>query len=535
MSPAIRCGPYELVARGQDSLIEAEDGTIQVYAEDAYLVRLAADADPGVLGRTLSVPRGGSEGQLRFRNFVGRTELGGRPLDVRSKRLDSTGVERMLDEVSGWFTSLPFAPGGPVGAGYRPRHSSAPRVLYHAFALLRDAFRRVGIRDLRADLERLLAQPHESLSPDEPRLVPLGAASRVDAETVDAILGAPEVLRQVDRSSSPATTSVVRQMRGMLPETVRVRPFRHTTDNPENRFIAGAIDAMIDLLRQFERLARAQRNPARATNASEAAAIVDLLGRCRAHHLFDGLRPTTEVPAQSAVLRSRPGYRDLFALHNDLQARMHATQPHDAEPLLESRDAATIYEFWCYVRVVRSLEGILGPPLEQDRFRTDGLQAKLPWRYGVRWAGVDVSYNATFSPPGVAGDGSELRSYSLRMRPDIVLRCADGRLYVFDAKLKNRPLREATRSTAGRGDGGAAANGFKPEDLHKMHAYRDALSVESAWVLYPGTATAAETFPAPADAEEDRAGFRGVGAIPLRPGGRGDGGLGDILKAMVAG
>jgi predicted component of viral defense system (DUF524 family) len=498
-----------------------------------------------VLGRALTVPTGGREGRLRFGNFVGRAELGGRRLDVRSARLGPGGVEGMLDEVSGWFASLPFAADGPVGAAYEVRRAATPRVLYHAFALLRDAFRRLGPHDLRGSVERVLAHPHESLSLDQPRPVPVGAADRIDSEVIDAILASPELMREVDPTSRLAASPAVRRMRGMLPETVRVRPFLHSTDNPENRFVAGALDEMIDLLRRFERLARAQHSAAKAANAGEAAEIADFLRRARRHPVFDHLRPTGQVPAQSAVLRSRPGYHDLFALHGDLQARMHATRPHDAEPLLESRDAATIYEFWCFVRVVRALEVILGPPLRRDRFAADGFQAKLSWGYAVSWAGVEALYNVSFPGPRVAATETDLRSYSLRLRPDVLLRLADGRLEVFDAKLKVRGLDLALDADEDEGSAGASSDTFKPEDLHKMHAYRDALSVDSAWILYPGLGTAPERFSAPAPAGTaaptndaatgaDATAFRGVGAIPLRPGAGDDGGLTEVLKEMIA-
>lgn len=530
---SIRCGAYELVAQREGSLATAEDGTVRLFAEHTYLVRIDERADGAVLGRALTVPTGGREGWLRFGNYIGQAELGGRRLDVRSARLGPGGVEGMLDEVSSWFASLPFAGEGPVGAAYEMRRAATPRVLYHAFALLRDASRRLGPHDLRGSVERVLAHPHESLSLDQPRPVPVGAADRIDSEVIDSILAAPELMREVDPGSRLAASPAVRRMRGMLPETVRVRPFLHSTDNPENRFVAGALDEMIDLLARFERLARAQRSVAKAANAGEAAEIADFLRRARRHHVFDLLRPTGQVPAQSAVLRSRPGYRDLFALHGDLQARMHATRPHDAEPLLESRDAAMIYEFWCFVRVVRALEDILGPPLRRDRFDADGFQAKLSWGYSVNWPGLKALYNVSFPGPRVASPDADLRSYSLRLRPDVLLRFADGRLEVFDAKLKIQGLDIALNADDEEGAGGAASDTFKPEDIHKMHAYRDALSVSSAWILYPGLTKSTERFPAPDDRGSKSSCFRGVGAIPLRPGRADDGGLSDVLEAMI--
>lgn len=527
-----RCGPYELVAQREGSMSVAADGTVRLFAEHSYLVRIDGDAERNVLRGALSILRGGGEGEMRFGNFVGRANLGGRRLDIRSTRLDAGAAERMLDEVSGWFASLPFAATSPADAAYATRRERTPRVLYHSFALLRDAFRRLGPHDLRGALERILAGPHESLALDEPKLVPVGSASRIDPETLVGIPSAPELLREVEPNSRLAATPAVRRMRGMLPDLVRVRPFLHTTDNPENRFVAGAIDAMVDLLLRFERLAREQNAPGMAVNATEATEIADFLRRCRRHRVLDELHATAEIPLNSAALRSKPGYRELLTVHGDLQARMHATNPHDAERLLESRDAASIYEYWCYIRVVKTLEAILGSPVKRDRYETGNFAAELRWGYAVTWPEVVALYNATFSRPDAAGHRPGFTSYSLPMRPDIALRTSDGQLNVFDAKLKHRFL--GTTEAEDEGSGTADGDSFKPEDLHKMHAYRDALQAESTWVLFPGTKDAPHRFPAPQEPDEaEPSRFRGVGAIALRPGASHDGGLQAALASIV--
>lgn len=535
MSPAVKkahCGSYELVAQHENSMFAAEDGSLRLYAEHPYLVRLGPDADGSALRGALSIPEGGSEGRLRFGNFIGRAELGGRRLDVRSKRLDSAAAEGMLDDVSGWFSSLPFGAASPVKAAYSSKRDQSPRVLYHGFALLRDAFRRLGPHDLRAALERILVRPYESLAADEPRLVPVGAASRIDPETLAAIPSAPELLRRVDPDSALAATPAVRRMNGLLPELVRTRPFLHSTDNPENRFVAGTIDAMVDLLRRFERLTREAGGPARATNAREAGEISDFLRRCRRHRVLDQLRGTPEIPRHSAALRSKPGYRDLLRLHDALQARSHTSTPHDAERLLESRDAADIYELWCYVKVVATLERLLGPPHARDRFEATAFQAELRWGYSVSWPEVTALYNATFSRADARGHKAGFRSYSLRLRPDIVLRSGDGRLNLLDAKMKRHFL-GAIDADDEEADG-AAGDTFKPDDLHKMHAYRDALSADSVWVLYPGTRPSPDRFTAPeGPMETEPPRFRGVGAIALKPGANHDGGLAQALVGLI--
>lgn len=525
--PRARCGRCEIVAQREGSLAVAADGSIELWAERAYLVIPDAGTEPPVLRGALSFPLGGREGQLRFGNFIGRAELGGRQLNVLSERLGEGASEGMLDEVSAWFSSLPFASAGPVAGAYSSARRQGPHVKYHTFALLRDSFRGIGPHDLREALERVLASPHESLRADAPRLVPIGSASRIDADTLDSIVTSPALLGRVASDSPLASTAVARRLGGVLPERVSVRPYLHSTDNAENRFVAGLVDTMLDALTRFERLAAAQRTPAGEVNVRETREIARFLARCRRHRVLAELEPLHEVPLRSVALRSRPGYRDFLRLYYDLLGRLQVAEPNEAQRLLETRDSAEIYEHWCYVQVVGALERLLGPPVTQGRFEASDHQANLRRGYRTGWPRVEAIYNESFSRSGPDGYRPGRDSYSLRMRPDIVLRSASGRLDLFDAKLKRRFA--GVHEGDERGDGEAV---FKPEDLHKMHAYRDALSADSVWVLYPGDNLAGDRFPAPRPASS-ASGFQGVGAIALKPGAAQDGGLEALLAELI--
>jgi predicted component of viral defense system (DUF524 family) len=530
---SVSCGLYELVAQRPGSLEVLQDGSAVVTAEDSYLVKLSPDADPNVLRDALNIPNKGAEGELRFGNFVGQASLGGRQLIVHSKRVSADAVERMLEEVSDQLSALPFTARAPTGTAYARGREPGPEILYHSFALLRDAMRNRGPHDLTGAIEQVLARPHERLEPDEPRLVPIGAASRVDAETLDSILNSPELLQPVAAGSRLAETPVARSMGGRLPERIRERPFLHTTDTPENRFIAGAIETMIDVLRRFQRLASAEARPSAAANVTDAEEAIAFLNRRRHHRALDGVRPSTRLPAHSSVLRARPGYRELSRLYSDLLGRSQVAEPHDVQRLLESRNAADIYEYWCYFQVVQSLEVLLGEPARRDRFAASHLEAKFTWGYVTEWPEVTALYNDSF-PRRAAGASNRAghTSYSLTLRPDITLRSPDGRVSLLDAKLKKR-FRQAVEGAAAGGS--ASVDTFKPEDLHKMHAYRDALAADSAWVLYPGSDTNPARYSVEAGDDRGPAAprFRGVGAVALRPGADHDGGLRRLLAELL--
>jgi uncharacterized protein len=529
------CGPYEIVAQRDASLLERPDRVIELVAEHRYLVRLGDDADTLVLKGALTVLHGATEGVLHFGNFVGETSLGGRTLIVRSSRLTATAVQRMLDEVAEQLASLPFAAATPTSAPYSRERTMAPDALYHAYAFLRDSMEARGRHDVRGAVERILARPHESLEVQAAALIPLGQASRIDGTTLSAIQSEPELLSRVDDGTPLARHPLARRLRGRMPELIRTRPLGHTKNNRENRFVVTALEAMIDIARRFERFARDSKRPSSTINALEAEAIASHIARWRRHPALESLAPSPLLPLHSTVLRGRAGYRELLRFYSELIARTRVTKPHDLQTLLELRDAAQIYECWCYFRVVAAVsEVIQGAPV-LDRFAVNVLGTGMPYRYRAEWGDVEAVYNMTYSRPsqGLAELGRD--SYSVRLRPDITVRTADGRLHLFDAKLKvdfGSAVESDDADDAERGPGT-----FKREDLYKMHAYRDALGADSVWVLYPGYELSAARYRVPwiaADTTPDGA-FQGVGAIALRPGAEHDGGLGERIAKIVGG
>jgi len=293
---------------------------------------------------------------------------------------------------------------------------------------------------------------------------------------------------------------LTRALKGTMPELVKTRQSRPSSDNAVNRFVVGALTTMIDLLRRFERLAAVDGGVAAAANATEAGELADALERFQRQGALARLTPSFEPPLGSTVLRGQPGYRQLLAVYTELLDHASRAEPGDAEALLELRDAATIYEYWSFFRIAAALAANVGPPQEAERFVVETMSSRVPYGYTLRWPEATLSYNRTFSPSPEAGSWPGSTSYSLSLRPDVSLCLSSGALHVFDPKLKLK----------GQG-------GFKSEDLHKMHAYRDALGADSAWVVYPGAAADEKRFAIPSD-EEEGGGFRGVGALPLRPG-----------------
>ena len=191
------------------------------------------------------------------------------------------------------------------------------------------------------------------------------------------------------------------------------------------------------------------------------------------------------------------------------------------------RNIATLYEYWCFLVLVRCLSDICGEPANGSLFTPSptglslvlhqGSKSLMSWvhQQDGRRVAVDLWFNQTFSRADA--DGVEIGSWASSIRPDASLRIRplSGRprealdpymdTWVhFDAKfrldLKTSNVTDADpRSTA------------KRTDLLKMHAYRDLIRRSAgAYVLYPG-------FGSPQRRTEFHEILPGIGAFPLRP------------------
>jgi len=501
---AASCGPYEILAPSADTLFERDDGTVEVQAERSYVVRFGQDASRKALARALSVRMGANEGTLRFKNFVGISQLGPRRLHVCSDRLDEGAVAGMLDDVCHQLASLPFYVDTPTGVGYSRIPNPGPEVLYHSFAFLRDCLRTGQPHDLSAALQHVLAGPYLSLQRDDPARIPLVAVGELDAEALISAQTEPDLLEAVSDGSPLSSHPLATSFGGAMPSHLRTRRARHSADNKVNRFVVGALETMIDWLRRFERLVQAEKHVASALLAREAAEMAADLERSRRHPALQGLSPVFDPPLQSTVLRGRAGYRNLLATYTQLLQHASRAEPHAAQPLLELRDAAAIYELWCFFQIAEAISTINGIPDEVDSFAVEPMHSRVPRGYSLRWKDASLVYNQTFGPAGADGEWPGTTSYSRQMRPDVALRSPSSGLHLFDAKLKLKPAK------------GEGPDAFESEDIQKMHAYRDALNANSVWVLSPGGEE--ERYPVPVGGSEQPRGFRGIGAIPLRPG-----------------
>jgi predicted component of viral defense system (DUF524 family) len=494
------CGRYTLVAQREGTLRERDDGALEIEAESAYLVR---DYDGLELSRVIVRQKGATEGLLRMGNFVGESRLGGRRLVITSTRATGPQVDRMLADLTDAMSSLPTGFAAPVGLAYDRSALTGHDVLSQAYAFVRDAMWAAGPHDLPAAVSRILARPHERLVREE-HDIPVGRVDRLDAPALLAIASRPDRLVPVPPGGRSRETALAARLHGRLPEVVHSSRAQPSADTVENRFVLSAIDAARLVVRSFDRRVRRSGHPSAPVHAIEAAGLAAQLELWLRHPALAGLEPVSLLPLHSTVLRGRPGYRELTRFYLDLIARSRLLDGDTAGRLIDARDVAAIYECWCYTQVALAVARALDMPAAAVPIREGDFAYDLI-RGGHALVGdVRVSFNRTFR--GAEGGGRN-RSYSVELRPDIVVEHPDGTLDLFDAKFKRDVILSASADDEDADQ--ETLTTYRRGDLYKMHTYRDAIGARSVWVLYPGTGEL-ESHAAP-DAG-------GVGAIPLLPG-----------------
>jgi predicted component of viral defense system (DUF524 family) len=233
---------------------------------------------------------------------------------------------------------------------------------------------------------------------------------------------------------------------------------------------------------------------------------------------LEPLREASLEPPQEPSLRllKAPGYREAYRACLFLQQGLAV----EGGPLhLGVQDLHLLYEYWCYLTLVRLVAEITGHPVPwQSLIAVERYGLQLRLRKGrahtIRFTldkgeWLEVTYNPRFGGKG----------YLVPQQPDILLTLyrADGSRvrYILDAKYRL----DATPSYQRR----YGTPGPPTDALNDLHRYRDAL--RAGRTVQP-VAQALALFPyreaTPGDFAESRLytilAEIGVGALPLLPG-----------------
>ncbi len=430
----------------------------------------------------------------------------------------------LVDQIVEHSAALPFTFTAPT---YHTVEESAeppsPLFIFHFFKNNRE--------QLQEALETILGNPHRLLSEEED-FVPLPLVTEVDADVLLSILGHPEHWARYEGQGLAVAERLKVSGVRYAPSKVWQRLKVHTFDTPENRFVKWFVR---ELAFWTEAISRGEWPWGSIANEArrEFVDVRGLLESALHDALFDEVGEMVYFPASSQVLLKRDGYRELLELYRLFNLARRPLFQRLAEAI-DSRDVATLYEYWCFFELVRRLEEMWGKArLELDFTAAEALrEGKVKARF--HGAKRELVYNEGFGR-------AKGRSYSVPLRPDFVLHENGKPTLVFDAKFRFDPRstpaeeqEDTYERDVARGD---VERIVKRADIYKMHTYRDALqTVRAAVVLFPGSEGAGEFYDRnkcekePIDLQDlIEKQWEGVGAIPLAPGNRDDHSLNDVV------
>ncbi|MBB3472743.1 DUF2357 domain-containing protein [Sphingomonas sp. BK345] len=445
---------------------------------------------------------GETEFELRLPD--GRTRRARIVTDADTRKLTRDDFDAMvrdiLEDTFALFSLSPFRRAVSRGAG-----GPVPPIA-------RLEFLRTRIGELEQVVARIRRAPRRRLRAEE-AVLPWHKARHATGTEIVRSFRSGRVLRE---NHQPPRLPV--QLRGHLPELIRVRRRTDTFDLPEHREMAACLRSWRDWLRAVSGRLSAASLPGSdgAAWAARLQALALRVERMRQEEPFAALPDAPATLTITSLFRNDPTYRDFHRLWRDMNLGIASVfGDFLAMPLSRTFE---LYELWCYLRLARAVAdrwGVEGDGVS-SLFGVDGAgltiaSSSLVLSAGGGWR---LAFQPRYAEFWTRGDGRG--SYSRPMTPDIALwRQVDGvptPLVVLDAKYRvDQGLADALTST---------------------HTYRDAIvdtkggvvnsAVAEAYLLTPHQPAAGgqfETLPMPDRlfAPDYHRAFR-FGALTLRPG-----------------
>jgi hypothetical protein len=388
----------------------------------------------------------------------------------------------------------------------------------------------------------IVYQPYKRLV-ERDNFVRISQVKAIDGSVIHDIISHPERWEKV-KTQSPFP--LAEKLKNRLPTMVLQREKYETYDVPENRFakffLQTLLNGLDDIMRAYED--QLKKNEFKEVKENFGT-LRDFLMSIQTMDVFVEAGEMRIFPANSTVLQKRDGYRELLKLYREFLLS-YCPLFKKIEEALAARDIATLYEYWCFFEIGKVLGEVInkGKPQQLNlEFSIEpdirgGLREKTSIKF--RNGEFELIYNKMF-------EASKKGSYSVPMRPDFYLEIEEQKgneeKIVFDAKFRFDEKDVEEKLNGDEGIDGEIEKARKEgnhqlvaklDDIFKMHTYKDALHLSSAFIVFPGTKKRLfedKKEENEAEKAEKSKRFRGIGYIPLVPG-RDNTDLKDVLNML---
>lgn len=501
------------------SPVQIEEGREYLYEwlgphESVFLEPAEVFLPDSISGKRGRLRAGLNTGLLQIRTQLNGVWEGGLELEVRSRKLDYLSeYQWMLRDIASWMAELVMSRFAPSGMMFTLDPGRDAATLYQRFAFLQSLLFSEGFGRAYAEITR---RPHVTWEDHEEACRP--------GQTMKA---GSHLARQVTRAGPRACCSF--GVLSSIPVELRNRRTEVTSDTTPNRFVKFALERWQSTVYEIgQRLSDQDDSAAVRRGARDVAVLLEHLDRLLTHPALSDVGRLARFPAENQVLQRRAGYRELYRSYLEFDLAAHLSwSSTESEYFAGQRDVAELYEYWAFIELARIVGAIVGQEFDLSplmKRTADGLNVLLKkgrevdlsgtvMRHGQRLH-LRLYFNKTYSPTNKGSWTRSLRpDYSLLITPEaggdpelepVVLH--------FDAKYRVNMPEEIVGEGEGEGDEHSTRRSPIPEDLLKMHTYRDAIKrTAGAYVLYPGDAKVATDF------TEYTELLPGLGAFALRP------------------
>jgi len=338
---------------------------------------------------------------FRYENALGasRIRLAGAavpdlPVEVLSHKLGGDGPDSyprlyraMVRDVTDALLTLPFDLTGAT-AHATQAHDGPPSPLFTLHLLRHHGW------TIAQALAAVGRSPHRVLA-REALVRPAALATRLDGAAVRWGLTHPDSWAVA--AEGPGWFTHTGQ--AVLPVRLLQERAEESFDTHENRFVRHfllsllqAVDAALALLER--------QGTGQSALREELAGLADQLGESLGWPWWDEVGELVHLPETSTVLQGKDGYRELWALYPEF---LLGRSPfgHGLDRAIAARDVATLYEYWCFFRLIAALAPELGLPLL--RLRVDEVGG-LDWQAEARFG--DGPWRLVFNRPAPGGRAS---------------------------------------------------------------------------------------------------------------------------------
>lgn len=444
--------------------------------------------------------------RVNFGNSIGKFDLFGKIINITSKKISIEMYEKMLMEITNAMAQLPLDFNKPTYKEAVIDDSGVDNISYHTYLLLRYIILS-DEANLEGAFESIFKNPSRK---NELENIECNVWESYDlnSKTIMSMCINPQNFEVISDKSSLRSTSIAKMLKRedetfFFPMKVNQSKVINSVDTPENRFIKHFLKCCYARLLNIKDLFIDIKCICKLEINKDIRRMMEIIEELLSNHFFDEIGEMTTVPFNSTILQKRNGYKEVRSFYDLLQSAIRIPVFEEKLKLIiENKDVAELYEMWTYFQVVKIVELLVGIAPEkvelvkENNFRAY-LQKGISISFKTDYKGIKVWYNKTY--------GSNSGSYSLQLRPDIVIDIS-GELYIFDAKFKleNITVNEVEEEKDFT---------FKNGDIYKMHTYKDAIDgVKFAGILYPNNKIdVVDLF------WENESEMLGVGAIPLLP------------------